>query len=211
MKRKSTVGVLLKGGLGNQLFQIAAGLHSSRGKSLEVFGDFTLPRKTAGVPDSLYFNWPQQVIVSTATSNKLEKKVLALSLKLALDTRVSKGKYIFNQLVKVLTNSLFTFHFREKTNIISGEGVGYCPIEIRPGRNLLNGYFQAHQFPFNAEVYSQMRGINLKEISPTLNQWINKARIENPIIVHLRLGDYKQESGIGVISPNYYKSALEKI
>jgi hypothetical protein len=211
MKGEFSVGVLLKGGLGNQLFQIASGLYFSGGKPLEIYGNFTLPRKTEGVADSLFFNWPGNVVANRMTSNKIEKKFLALSLNLAQKRKVSKCSRVKSQLVKILVNSLFTFKFKERTQVLSGEGVGFCQVKIKPGRNLLNGYFQAHQFPFSSDVYHQIRDIRLKDVSPSLEAWIRKAESENPIIVHLRLGDYKQESGIGVLTPDYYKIALQEL
>ena len=124
MKSKKKVGVLLKGGLGNQLFQIAAGFHSSNGEPIEIFSDFTLPRKTKGLADALYFEWPQQVFINHAKSNKLERKSLALSLNQALKINPSIVEKLSFQFVKLLTDFLFTLKFKERTRVLSGEGMG---------------------------------------------------------------------------------------
>jgi len=211
MKSKVKVGVLLKGGLGNQLFQIAAGLHSSKGEPIEIFSDFTLPRKTKGLADALYFEWPQQVYINHAKSNKLERKSLALSLNQALTIKPTIVKKLSIQFVKLLTDFVFTLKFKERTNILSGEGVGFCTINLKPKRNLLNGYFQGHQFPSHPAVSTLIKEIKLQEVSESLNWWIEKAKAENPVIVHLRLGDYKYEGGIGVLPPSYFEKALKNV
>lgn len=208
MNSKAKIGVLLKGGLGNQLFQIAAGLHSIGGEQIEIFPNFTEPRKTNGVADALYFKWPKQVLVNDTTSNRFEKKVLALNLKFALKVNPTFIDRFSNQFVKIFTNFLFSLRFKEHTNIFSGEGVGFCGISLKPHRNLLNGYFQAHQFPTHHTVSEQLKKITLQQFSESLNWWIEKAKAERPVIVHLRLGDYKQEKGIGVLPPIYFERAL---
>lgn len=211
MRRNVKTGVLLKGGLGNQLFQIAAGLYSSNGEPLEVFSNFTQPRQTAGQADALFFEWPQEVVVNARRSNKFERKALALSLNQAMGNKLSSVNHLAAQSIMALTDLIFSLKFRERTHVFSGAGSGFCTINLKPGHNLLNGYFQAHQFPFHPEVLPLMRAIRLKQISPALKRLIEKAEIEKPIIVHLRLGDYKNESGIGLLSPGYYEKALREL
>ncbi len=211
MKSKWNIGVLLKGGLGNQLFQIAAGLHSSNGGSIEIFSNITLPRNTAGVVDALYFKWPGEVTENRRKSSKLEKKLLALNLKYGIREKSLPEKLFVSRIVGVITDLMFSLKFRAPTHVVSGEGVGFCEINLKTGHNLLNGYFQAHQYPFDPAVYNRLREIRLVNESSTLIRWIEKARLENPIFIHLRLGDYKNESGIGVIPTKYYEKALREL
>jgi hypothetical protein len=211
MNSEIRMAVLLKGGLGNQLFQIAAGIYASKSEHLEVFSDFTLPRKTDGIADALFFKWPKSVKENTNKSNKLERKVLALSLSQSLKNNPAFPKNLAHGLVKVLTNLVFALKFKSATNVISGEGVGYCELILKPGQTLLNGYFQAHQYAFDPAVYSQLQEIRLKKESPALVGWIQKAQLENPIIIHLRLGDYKKEAGIGILPAEYYQKALKEL
>jgi hypothetical protein len=208
MKSVAKVSVLLKGGLGNQLFQIAAGLYSSRGETFEILSDFTMPRKTDGIADALHFEWPKQVLVNEVTSNKLERKVLALSLNRALKIKSTLGNNFSIQLVNMLTEFVLTLKFRERTNVLSGRGVGFCAISLKPRHNLLNGYFQAHQFSSHPGVFPILKEIRLKQSSLALTRLIERARTENPVIVHLRLGDYKNEGGIGLLPPAYFEMAL---
>jgi hypothetical protein len=209
MQNKARVSVLLKGGLGNQLFQIAAGLYLCDRERLQLFENFTLPRKTNGLADALYFTWPQEIKIIKTKSNKIERKILALNLNQALGIKTYIRSQVLSRLVTVVSDLLFSIRFRERTHVVSGQGVGFFALRLKPKHNLLNGYFQAHQFPFNPTVFSQMREIKLKDYSPTLLGWIKKAQVERPIVIHLRLGDYKNESKIGILTPDYYKKALQ--
>lgn len=209
MNRKSQIGILLKGGLGNQLFQLSAGLYCSKGEPIGVFNNFTQPRQTDGLADALYFAWPPEVFVNNSRSNRAERKVLAISLRVALiEKRLVRVIGLFKPL-GLLVNTVLSITFKKRTHVYSGDGVGFCEVNLKPGLNLLNGYFQGHQFPYHPIVQAQMKEIRLKQISPRLNQWIEKIKKENPIIVHLRLGDYKNESGIGLLPPCYYEEALQ--
>jgi len=211
VKSEKRIAVLLKGGLGNQLFQIAAGMYASKSGPLEVLSNFTLPRKTEGIADAMYFKWPKEIKENKRISNKLERKVLALSLSQALKENSAFPKILTHGLVRILTNLTFSLKFKSATNVISGEGVGYCELSLKPGQNLLNGYFQAHQYPFDPLVYARMREIRLNEESTALIGWIKKAQYENPIVIHLRLGDYKNEAGIGILPLEYYQKALQEL
>jgi len=208
MTPKAKVGVLLKGGLGNQLFQISAGLYFNGNEPVEVFNNFTMPRQTGGLADALHFEWKQDVFVNNLKSNKVERKVLALSLKSGLAKKSIAFQPTFFQPLKSSADAILSMRFKSRTHVYSGEGVGFCELNLRPGLNLLNGYFQAHQFPSHTKVRERLQEISLKTISPSLTQWIERAKNETPIIVHLRLGDYKNESGIGILSPGYYEEAL---
>jgi len=211
MTSSHKVGVLLKGGLGNQLFQIAAALYASEGSPIEIFNNYTLPRKTNGLCDALYFKIPNEVIHNSKPSSRIEKKLLSMSLSRALLSRVHNRDLILSRLITLINSLFFSIKFKERTSVISGEGTGFCQIRLVAGRNLLNGYFQAHQFAFEPTVSKKLQEIRLTSYSSALDSWIKKAKNDKPVIVHLRLGDYKVEYGIGVLPGAYYQDALSQL
>jgi len=210
-KNSRRTGVLLKGGLGNQLFQIAAGIYSSNGETIHLFSKFTLPRETNGCADLLYFKLPPEILENSARSTKFERRVLALNLKLALLQNERISNYLFRVMVGIVSNFIFSLRFKTYTRIYSGVGVGFCGINLKPGHTLLNGYFQAHQYAFESETYKKMQSIQIINQSKQLTDWIDLANLERPIIVHLRLNDYKLEKSIGILSSKYYDEALTKM
>ncbi len=210
-KNRGRTGVLLKGGLGNQLFQIAAGIYSSNGKSVHLFSRFTLPRETNGQADSLFFRFPPEVSVNYTESTKFERRVLAINLKLALLQNERIKLDLFRKIVEFASDLIFSLRFKACVKVFSGMGVGFCEINVKPKNILLNGYFQAHQYPFEIETYKKMQSIEIINQSQELKDWINLANVERPVIVHLRLSDYKMEKGIGVLPSKYYEKALMQI
>ena len=208
MTTSRKVGVILKGGLGNQLFQIAAGIYASNGHSFEIYSKFTNPRETLGICDAFYFDWPDGVVENAIPSSRFEKKLLAMSLSTSIVINKTLRQTLLYRTISCINALFFSVKFRKPTKIISGEGTGFSPIKLSPGNNLLNGYFQAHQYPVNPIANSRLHEIRIKSPSVTLESWIQKAKSEKPVIVHLRLGDYRQEYGIGVLPKDYYQKAL---
>lgn len=205
------VGVLLKGGLGNQLFQVAAGIYSSKGQTIDLFTRFTSPRETDGLADLLYFKLPPEVSENSIESTKFERRVLALNLRLALVQNRKIRYALLRIIVGIVSDCIFSLRFKAFTRIFSGSGVGFCDISMRPKKILLNGYFQAHQYSFEVDTYKKMQSIQIIKHSEQLKDWIELASLERPIIVHLRLKDYKLEKSIGVLPSRYYDLALTQI
>jgi hypothetical protein len=210
-KNKGRTGVLLKGGLGNQLFQIAAGIYSSKGQTVHLFSRFTLPRETNGRADSLFFKLPPEVSEISTESTRFERRVLALNLKLALLQNERIKLVLFRKMVEIASDLIFSLRFKSYTKVFSGTGVGFCEINVKPKNTLLNGYFQAHQYPCEVETYKKMQSIQISNQSQHLKDWIDLAIVERPVMVHLRLSDYKLEKGIGVLPSKYYDKALMQI
>jgi len=204
-------GVFLKGGLGNQLFQIAAGIYSSKGKNVYLFSKFTLPRETNGKADSLYFKLPPEVSENSTDSTKFERRILALNLRLALSKNKRIKNVLFRIIVGITSDFIFSLRFKTFARTFSGWGTGFCEINLKQRFILLNGYFQAHQYAFESETYKKMQSIQIINHSKQLKDWINFANVERPVIVHLRLSDYKLEKDIGVLPSKYYDLALAQI
>ena len=61
----------------------------------------------------------------------------------------------------------------------------------------------------SASVSSQMHGLKLKEESSEVHEYRNLAKIELPLVVHIRLGDYKGEDAFGIPNIEYYQSAIK--
>lgn len=203
------VGVFLKGGIGNQLFQIAAAFHLSQGSRIALYGNFTLPRKSKGVPDLLLFALPSSVEHAAISGHLVDRKLLSISLRQAITLQKNKFIKISKLLTAAIVNLYFSFRFRKRATVVSGEGVGYSPLKLKPGFNLLNGYFQSYLYVNDFFVQNQMRSLQIKSKSAKLTELICQARQDDPVFIHLRLGDYRSEASIGILTTNYYKRALE--
>jgi hypothetical protein len=54
-----------------------------------------------------------------------------------------------------------------------------------------------------------MQAMRIEGAAPQFEYFRKLAQIENPIIVHVRRGDYMNENGIGIVGLNYYLNAVK--
>lgn len=77
------------------------------------------------------------------------------------------------------------------------------------GDTLHIGYFQSSKYLKNREVLEKIKRIKPKSESFALEELRLLSQIEKPLVVHVRLGDYKQETTIGMLDEGYYSRALK--
>ena len=90
-------------------------------------------------------------------------------------------------------------------------GVGFSKISSSDTGKLLIGYFQTYRWMNDSEVLTKMRKIQLKEKNSRVDYFAKLADDEKPLVVHIRLGDYKNENSFGIPSAEYYTSAIQRL
>jgi hypothetical protein len=206
---KATIMVNLTGGLGNQLFQLAAAMSLSEGKNIFVEKSIGLPRKqTNGQADIEAFELPKTIVFgSPGEAPRILKKFLNLCLRLGISSsrnNTKRGSKFLNK-----ASSLFlSLYLGSWRNIVTPHGIGFAPI-ILPKHPFLVGYFQSYKWPDS--VYSELMQFGLKEIRPEVRSFEKIAIEEKPILVHVRLGDYVSIDTFGIPSERYYKDAISYI
>lgn len=201
--------VLLGGGLGNQLFQYAAGLRVSQREKLILDNSAGLARRSLGYQVDLeQFVLAGHVYVNhTQKRSFLSKKIINLSFR---ESARFKSKLLIS-LEKFVSfiNKLFG-----KTNHrwFINSGIGWDPRieEVSPASTLI-GYFQSYENPNVLSVRKELLNLKLGNYSDLLTRKISEAEKQKPIVVHVRLSDYKLESTFGIPSNNYYRDALEAL
>jgi hypothetical protein len=209
MAKKLILG--LTGGLGNQLFQIAAALDKANGAPVFVDCSIGKPRvNKANVPEVFSFLLPAQVQkIENLYASSFESKVFGYLLRNGLEKNgLEKIPGAFF-LVKLTGSVVLSFRYRRLVWTLVNTGVGFDP-KINPKGNLLIGYFQTY---IHLEKSSVIEKMNL--LSPMLSQEIvgkftKLAERTNPLIVHYRLGDYKEEKHFGIPDQIYYRRAIEE-
>jgi len=74
---------------------------------------------------------------------------------------------------------------------------------------LIFGYFQTYRY--FSSLGAQDRQLSLLRKSREFLKLEETARVNNPIVVHVRLGDYAKERHFGVLSANYYLNCFTKL
>jgi hypothetical protein len=206
---KSTVSINLTGGLGNQLFQIAAALALANGNSIFVEKSIGQPRtQPNGDSDIEAFVLPRGIIFGeTKEAPKFIKKFLNISLRFGISSSRNMNRFGSRTLnfISSLGLSLYLGNWR---NIVTPRGIGYAPVDL-PKSSFLVGYFQSYKW--SQTVFAELMSIKLKTIRSEFQRFVELAEAERPILVHVRLGDYVSIDTFGIPSKSYYERALTYI
>ena len=207
----SKVVVHLTGGLGNQLFQLAAGVSLGTDK-IEFETTLGKPRGSEkNTADVLAFNLPFQIILQDFNGRMrlLSQKATGFALRSATSPEGIERSKIFSKLIEIATSGVLLLRTKKIFRIVRGSGVGYSDLPQPKENDYLIGYFQSYRF---AEMsYDRLMKLEPTVIGPELEALVNLSKEETPLVVHFRLGDYLQETNFGVPSHGYYLGAIKEL
>lgn len=205
------ISVSLAGGLGNQLFQLAAGMSPLGTLPTYLYFNFGAPRTNhLGEPEIMSFKLPDNVYLrkelkADAFSIKLVNALLRSSINLTLKAA------LFTRVLIPLVSIWLSIKIKKVVIARTGRGVGFSQgFSPKPG-DLLIGYFQSFVWASNQVVFER-----LMQIEPVLHNGsylhlVELAKEIQPVILHVRLGDYRLEPKIGVLDKEYYVEAMKEI
>lgn len=189
----------LVGGLGNQLFGYFAGKYLELQTGVQV--RFLLSRQSMDYPSG------QSTILDLRPLSNIETRGSLATQAKGLTKRL--GLYA-EKIIKSTRSNHSSFF-----SIYKPEGIGFEPFprELSPG-DWIYGYFQCSYFVDH--VLSQGHpSLEVKNPSPWFISMVKKAVQEQPVIVHIRRGDYvtnlQARRTLGVLDEQYYKNALSRI
>lgn len=208
---KSTF-VYLTGGLGNQLFQLAAALNSREVNDSKVILDMSLgaPRATKGKADLLHLNIPSNVFVLTRRASLMSRKAAGFLLRAGIKSEVTKKRIFVNFVLQSFSSIIFFIRYRKFIAIFASRDVGYSELPEKTNLLLL-GYFQSHRYLKNSKVMQEMFNLVPNDYPRKLKVLIEKASEDRPIFVHVRLTDYLLEEHFGTPSRDYYSRSLARL
>ena len=209
-KRKSRILLSLAGGLGNQLFQLAAALDLSQGRDVELETGVAHPRRNhLGEAEIQSFVLPERVkIRKLRYPNWLMAKNTNLFLRFSASSK--KFHRIPGYRILLLLSSIInSMYFREWRRTLASKALGYSQVTVGPGKVLLIGLFQSQKWVTDQSVLEAMRALEVKNPSKELLSLQIASKQDLPLVVHVRLGDYLNEHSFGIPSKSYYKNAIE--
>jgi hypothetical protein len=197
------------GGLGNQLFQVAAGLHLSEDNSVCLIKHLGNPRlNSKSMPVVCDFDTPS-VTFSQDFRWRFFRKTSNFLLSFGQNSQKSKSMQLILRLATVMMSLLLSLTRIKQIGVQVGIGLGFSSIESRKRTSLLIGYFQTYKFASKPKVFSQIFDFGPSRIGPDLLAYRDLAIKEKPIMVHVRLGDYLAEKKFGVLPQSYFLEAIE--
>jgi len=201
--------VSLTGGLGNQLFQFAAGIYVSKGKELSIISSLGNPRLNEhGLPQILDYELPEFSKFITAPRYLFAQKVAGYALRSSIAPRSIERKKFFDIPKKHFQNLVLSLYLKSNIEVLTSKDVGYSPLNLRES-NLMIGYFQSFKWANDAFTLRQLKSLKLK--SPDRIFPLITTPYDKRLIVHVRRGDYRLEPKFGCLSMQYYKDAISSI
>lgn len=197
MTRKRELRVNLKGGLGNQLFGYFAALHLSEltSRKLILLRDEVDLARTNYKYDISSFELNQRVEL---------RKSLISNIKIRLVRKVTQRAPAFSMMLESITR------------IVRDDKYDKALIERKLQKEskrrtiTLEGYFQDISYFFELDL--NLRELHLREKSKWFSLMEKKIQEMNPVVIHVRLGDYLENlEAVGVLGGEYYLSSLERI
>jgi hypothetical protein len=208
IKNSGSIHVALNGGLGNQLFELAAGLHYSEGRQIFLESAVGYPRQIASNKAALEgFTFPTQINFVDRRRWRFYSKYTNLQLSMGLDEQAGKK----NRLITFVGRILAFAYFKKNINVNVNTGVGWTnKFKLSKRNELIIGYFQSFKTQDDG-VLSLLRNSLSSLENESLRDYLVLSDLENPLVVHVRMGDYKYEPNFGIPGNDYYFEAIRKL
>jgi len=205
--------VYLTGGLGNQLFQIAAALNIWGDKKIEIEWKHGSPRLNGNVPEIISFNLPENLKIyqSYHRKNIVVSKYFGFLLRSGFNPKKYEKIFLPYKLKKYISSLVFKLEYDKDFRIISGSDIGYTSITAQEENEFLIGYFQSYIYLQDNYVQKVLMNLYPKNLSLDEEKYIEAARNSQFIMVHIRLGDYLSAENFGIPSSKYYMNALSSL
>jgi hypothetical protein len=201
--------VFLAGGLGNQLFQLAIAIQHAKGdKVFAHVSKSNIKLDEDGRADVEKFDLPENVVfVHQEPKSQIQVKIWRALLRLSNSSITKPPKYIYKQLWKCAVIA-FKKTYNYEGQIVSEwmYSRGYYDTSLE---SLFVGYFQSSKV---------LEGINLKFLdAPVIEKnsyYLELEKIASKrdvVAIHIRRGDYINESKFGLLQVEYFAKVMEQI
>jgi hypothetical protein len=205
--------VALMGGLGNQLFQLAAGLCISleNGNVLELNPNLSNCRKNMnGEPEILSYSLPRSVVTLEENLSKYWLgKLFGHSRKIQATPVGFEANISYQAVIGFLVRSQTRKLLGRNGQVIFFSEVGYVEIPKGLKNAIYFGYFQSYKYLSNNRILIQMMELTSDEYPEVQEFYKTLSLNTSPLVVHVRLGDYRTESNFGLVSKKYYSEAIK--
>jgi hypothetical protein len=192
--KKNLLFVAMSGGLGNQLFQLAAAL--SRAPIEDIYLDYGISNTQPGVLSEYAF--PREL--------RIYNKKVPLIFRKAHNLFMLQTRFTPNGLkakISRCVSSAILFFYRIK---LISEINAAKQIRINRPPRLLIGYF--HDENIAQSLIHTLGNLRSQAHSNEFDEYAKSISTSKPLIVHLRLGDYSMEPEIGMLTSEYFALAI---
>jgi hypothetical protein len=216
MKAPPCVVVSLTGGLGNQIFQFAAGLQIARQSNRELMLEieYGKPRlNSSNLPVLFSLLQEDFKIFRFRYKSQLSRSIMNRAMLLSLQesdsawhSTIKKGAQVFCSMlinIQVFGNIKF--------DLFIASDLGFELIPVSQNSLFLKGYFQSYRYFDEPMILEYLMNLKPNSESELFDQYYKIANDQKVLMVHIRLGDYLQEANFGIPSKHYYSNAISEM
>lgn len=208
MKNKS-IYIPLTGGLGNQLFQLSAALNQTE-NVVYLISNIGIPRTNSyGEPEIFDFALPNNVKLYTISDKRARalRKIFSFAIRYSSSLIHTKFPYLFNSFVRIFLDPVISVLLQQRVRYFVNVGVGFS--HVKKNSNFLMGYFQSYVYSCNRSISEKLYALQPKILNSELLDFQRNWEIQKNLLVHVRLGDYRNHPQFGIPSKRYYEKAIE--
>jgi hypothetical protein len=211
-KPRETI-ISLTGGLGNQLFQLAVGLHIAQGEKLSLEWSVGKPRlNKSGLPEIASFELPTNVCLERIRKrNWLVEKSTGYMLRMGFEPKNFEKFTWYFVLARSAASVIISIYFKRFCTINPARKHGYHIFNHSAKGNFIVGYFQSCKWSEQNEVSKSLRTLRISGEHSKLSEIKSLAICERPLIVHIRLSDYRNEDNFGILPRTYYEASISRM
>ncbi len=202
------------GGLGNQLFQYAFAQYvESVTREPVNFNDLnrSMRKRDDNKPEIAGFNVSGDFDLNgKGCLDKFLGKWLGLLTRVTLSSNQSLPKKIVRILAIWNCTLLASLKYKQLTAVFVSPEIGFTRWNPTVLNQLCLGYFQTYRFAQHPDVKQKLLNMRSIDSEAEILKFEALSKTEIPLLVHIRLGDYKNEPQFGLISPSYYFSAIRE-
>jgi len=205
--------IILSGGLGNQLFQVAAGMYFFRHEQTTLVESLGKPhggKKNLG--EMKLLNLPKTFSHETRREQIWAPLITKINnYQVSLFLADSSRSRLVSKLMLPISNFLVTVYFNDKSKVKYCRQISNTDDIKGETQNVISGYFQNYEYVSTPEIKFRICELLAIEKSEELLQLIEQAKKMNPLVIQVRLGDYMHEDDFGIPGTDYYKRAIDFI
>jgi hypothetical protein len=202
----------LTGGLGNQLFQYAFALNDLEVQTLIIDSELGWPvigRNNSATLFEYRLNHRVEIL-NHRTVSVFIRKLGFFCIKLSSSKKLNDRKLIMPILSRAV-GFIFSLHYKRRLKTFISKGVGFSKSPTNLRNHLVIGYFQTYYWPTLEKIKDELMNLELVQPSDQFEKYQQLAEIEKPLVVHIRLGDYLNETSFGIPSLKYYQTAITEL
>jgi hypothetical protein len=201
--------IYLHGGFGNQMFQIAAMIYTYGERNFlvnfipenNVHNGNGLNILDTNIKDRLQF-------VGKPIKTSLQKRLIHLLIR--LEGQSTGIQHLNIKITTCIIRKLLSFCYLNGREIISCSEVGYVSLTSTSSNPFVIGYLQSYVWLTDPLVNQIFNSIELNNTGEALEEFEKQAKQDHPLIMHIRLGDYRDNKNLGHLTDKYFINNLLK-